>query len=224
MVRWFGPVQLVKAGYTHFFSKMFSRRLDTYHDECLTQRLKKVYDYSCHYHVDTDGNLGPDRSMPRDEIWIDYISDTGEGWNSTFTIAYYESQDPLLIDRSERSFPRGDVLIFGGDQVYPGASEAEYYKRLVIPFESVLLNKGTSNQPHLFAIAGPRDRHDGLVSFKQLFCSGRGFAGRHAPQSTGYFALKLPHQWWLVGLDFRQLTDTNSDQTSYFRYSRGLAN
>ena len=41
----------------------------------------------------------------------------------------------------------------------------------------------------------------GLGSFVNLFCHGRSIGAYRTPQSRSYFALRLPGNWWLVGVD-----------------------
>jgi hypothetical protein len=55
--------------------------------ECGTNGLTSFghYDYS-------------DQQAP---FWIDYISDTGDGWDATYTVAYHAAQDKLTLAPSE---------------------------------------------------------------------------------------------------------------------------
>ena len=40
------------------------------------------------------------------------------------------------------------------------------------------------------------------------------FLGASAPQDRTYFAARLPHRWWLLGLDFATGTDIDRDGPS----------
>ena len=44
------------------------------------------------YERDSEGRYVLDCAKPRDEIWFDYVADTGGGWNSTYAIAYHLTQ------------------------------------------------------------------------------------------------------------------------------------
>jgi hypothetical protein len=51
----------------------------------------------------------------------------------------------------------------------------------------------------------------------RLFCANRWIAGRRTRQSRSYFALKLPHRWWLIGTDVQLTSDIDVPQVEYFR-------
>src|SRR5262249_42329257 len=105
---------------------------------------------------------------------------------------------------------------FGGDEVYPAASRTEYKQRLVRPYETALRKTGVPH-PHLFAIPGNHDWYDSLVSFSRLFCMKRWFAGWKTQQTRSYFAIKLPHGWWLLGTDVQLGSDVDAPQVEYFK-------
>jgi len=52
-----------------------------------------------------------------------------------------------------------------------------------------------------------------------LFCSdeGRWLGGRTTVQKLSYFAVKLPHDWWLIGTDMQLDSDLDDPQLEYFR-------
>ena len=121
------------------------------------------------------------------------------------------------------TLPRGDVLVFGGDQVYPSPSREEYQRRLVAPFTEAFGEDAPAERPHVYAIPGNHDWYDGLSAFTRLFCSdigGRRFAGWWTRQRRSYFVLKLPHGWWLVGSDAQLQSDIDVPQMEYFRAIR----
>ena len=93
-----------------------------------------------------DGQMLPDHDYAdHDTLWLDYVADTGDGWNATYSVATgrpgcrlfarerrtHAAADPRLgIEEagagpdgaSAIKLPRASVLILGGDQVYPTAS------------------------------------------------------------------------------------------------------
>jgi calcineurin-like phosphoesterase family protein len=208
MVGWYDPSQLLQTAPRVLTSTVFGQNADHRLIEAL---FAGTTDAVCDYRQDDAGKV-------RDEIWMDYVSDTGDGWDSTYTIASVVAQPTLsLNDATGRSHPtqRGKVLIFGGDEVYPTASRDEYARRLVAPYETALHRTAAPN-PHVFAVPGNHDWYDNLVSFTRLFCSKQWFAGWQAPQSRSYFALRLPHGWWLIGTDVQLGSDIDGPQVEYF--------
>jgi hypothetical protein len=138
-------------------------------------------------------------------------------------VAYAVSQPSLELEApagARYKTERGDVLVFGGDQVYPASSRQEYQSRLVAPYEQAFGEANPPEAPHVFAIPGNHDWYDGLSAFTRLFCSaigGRWFAGWVTRQCRSYFALKLPGGWWLLGSDGQLQSDLDTPQIEYFR-------
>ena len=174
------------------------------------------------YEQDRNGRFVIDRSKPRDEISIDYVADTGDGWDSTYAVAYYLTLPHLdfaVPPAEDGHTKRGEILIFGGDQVYPMASRKDYQERLVKPYESVLPETDRAH-PFLFVTPGNHDWYDSLVSFSRLFCSRDWFAGWLTRQSRSYFALRLPHNWWFIGVDVQLSSDLDGAQIKFFKRVR----
>lgn len=208
MVRWFDPSQLIQTAGQVFISAIFGRHSDFRLMEATTPTTNPFVDYT-KYEDET----------PRNEIWIDYVADTGDGWNSTYSIAYYVAQAKLIVEDSlkqKHQTERGNILVFGGDEVYPTPSRKEYEERLLNPYETAL-PQTTSPHPDVFAIPGNHDWYDSLVSFTRIFCAKEWFAGWKAPQQRSYFALKLPHGWWLIGTDIQLDSDIDKPQVEYFK-------
>src|SRR5205085_933929 len=133
-----------------------------------------------------------------DEFWIDYIADVGDGWDSTYTMAYHLTQPQLNFNQNLKydekgatTTNRGNLLIFGGDEVYPTASFEAYEQRLVKPYETAFSPKISDTSPTVFAIPGNHDWYDSLVSFSHIFCEHLPFAGWKTLQDRSYFAIKL---------------------------------
>jgi hypothetical protein len=156
-----------------------------------------------------------------DELWLDYIADSGDGFDATTTIASVAARDSLTLSSPAGDEPAGVhetragvVLVLGGDQAYPFATMEEYRNRLVGPFRSVL--PWTWNPRWLFAIPGNHDWYDGLASFVKQFCQGRWIGGWRSTQTRSYFALALPHNWHLWAVDVALGTDVDTGQLDYF--------
>lgn len=130
----------------------------------------------------------------KDELWFDFIADTGDGGNSTYAVARLLAQPLLVInsDDSRLTFPRGQLLLVGGDLAYPNPSSFSYERRFFCPFEYALqppawykpehialekpeLPLGVSELrryrgPQCFMIPGNHDWFDGLNTFIRYIC------------------------------------------------------
>ena len=221
MVHWFDPGQLLRTGVKSLVSLLVGEHSDQRIVQALAARRQAYYNHAIHYR---DGRRGPQPrpEAPRDELWIDFACDTGDGFNPTYAIAYAMAQPVLTIDGPSGpiALPRGDVLVFGGDEVYPTPSREEYQRRLVAPYAAAFGGQEPAERPHVYAIPGNHDWYDGLSAFTRLFCSdigGRRFAGWWTRQRRSYFVLKLPHRWWLVGSDGHLHSDLDVPQIEHFR-------
>lgn len=208
MVGWYDPKQLTRTAFDVLFSTLFGRHADFRAIEALgTPNINpKDFDYT------DDGK--------RKEIWIDYVADVGDGWNSTYAVAYHLAQPRLLLrdeQGNQHHTERGAILVFGGDAVYPVASRTEYRQRLVAPYETALPEDSVDPAPDAYAIPGNHDWYDSLVSFTRQFCGRDSFAGWKTRQRRSYFALKLPQGWWLLGTDMQLDSDIDRAQVDYFR-------
>jgi hypothetical protein len=202
MVRWYDPSQLARTGVDVLLSTILAERSDPRPLESLATGAQPSFDYRC-----LEG-------QERREMWIDYVADVGDGWNSTYAIASCLARAELTLGGA--ATPRGDVLVFGGDEVYPVASRAAYRLKLKAPYESALPTLPDHN-PHAFAIPGNHDWYDSLVSFTRLFCARDWLGGWWLPQRRSYFALRLPHNWWLLGTDIQLGSDIDKPQVEYFQ-------
>jgi hypothetical protein len=170
---------------------------------------------------------------------FDFVADTGDGWDATVAVA-----DLMLrksLDLGTVTLPRPKVAIFGGDLVYPVASRLEYKRRFIGPFNYAAYRNGEpwyyaeekealqddTKTPRVFAIPGNHDWYDGLTAFWSLFCrarirpDGKKDAGLFvgpwlAKQQRSYFALKLPDDWWVWGIDVQLSGWPDTPQRRYF--------
>jgi hypothetical protein len=160
----------------------------------------------------------PDLSAD-EEIWIDYAADVGDGFNSTYAIAHELAKDTLLLDdRGEVQVThRGRILVMGGDQVYPTATEYRYHDRFIGPYRAALPWTPPQASPGMFVIPGNHDWYDGLTTFMRLFCRGRWVGGWATEQVRSYFAIKLPARWWLWGIDIQFDSYIDEPQLRFFQ-------
>jgi len=222
MVGWFDPARLLRTGLATLVSKLVGRRSDARVTLALAAEARTPYDLR-----DAAG---------ADGLWLDYVCDTGDGWNPTYAIAYALAQPRLDLHGAPGAPPhvtrRADVLVFGGDQVYPAPSRAEYERRLVLPYATAFPPPAPRrpyadpdlgsrrSRPQVYAVPGNHDWYDGLSAFIRLFCTdvgGRSFGGWRTRQARSYFALRLPGRWWLLGVDSQLQADLDTPQIEYFR-------
>ncbi|MCA1693188.1 MAG: hypothetical protein LC733_13715, partial [Actinobacteria bacterium] len=109
----------------------------------------------------------------------------------------------------------GDILVMGGDEVYPAGDAEEYENRFVGPFRAALPWTDPPS-PDLYALAGNHDWYDGLTSFVRIFCQKKWLGGRETHQTRSYFAVQLPHRWWLWGIDIQFDSYIDEPQLRYF--------
>jgi hypothetical protein len=117
-------------------------------------------------------------------------------------------------------------MILGGDQVYPVASAKEYRERMEGPFFAARANReNPAESIPVYALPGNHDWYDGLTSFMRLFGQKNRWVGQwRAIQTRSYFAIKLPHRWWIWGVDVQLESDLDPAQMGYFKhYARFLA-
>ncbi|HEX3394044.1 MAG TPA: hypothetical protein VHS52_05905 [Acidimicrobiales bacterium] len=200
MVRWLDPHQLADTAARVLLSGIFSSYADNRELQALTP------------------SEVTDRSEPGPSgLWLDYVADLGDGWNSTYTVARLLAAEGLELgwEGETHLTERGRILVMGGDQVYPVPKRAEYENRMLGPYRSAL-PCATEDGPELFAIPGSHDWYDGLVNFTSIFCHGRWIGGWKTRQHRSYFALKLPSGWWLWGIDVQFGAHLDDAQLEYF--------
>ena len=217
MVNWYDPPRLASTAVRVIVSTVFGEFAD-----------RREAMGSANDHLPDTVDATQDYSNRNEDIWLDYIADTGDGWNSTYAMARLLAEDALQIGTD--TLPRADVVIMGGDQVYPTASRLDYYNRMQMPYDTAAKDKWSDDkQPDVYAIPGNHDWYDGLSSFMGIFASrraavgkpdakGRIIGGRATRQTRSYFALKLPGNIWLWGTDLQLSGYTDQPQIAFFDY------
>jgi hypothetical protein len=220
-VRWYDPGVLVRVGIRDVISGVFGEYADQRLMQAATDPIKgrkeliERYDY---------------RRMvdPSEACWVDYIADVGDGFGPTHGMATLLAAKELSLDNDEK-LPAGRILILGGDQCYPQATHEEYEERFVLPYATALPpfdEKDRSKERPLFALPGNHDWYDGLGAFDNLFCqnrdsllerNGRRIGGWRCQQHRSYWAIRLPHNWWLWGVDIQFSKYLDAAQENYFR-------
>jgi hypothetical protein len=228
MVSWYDPRLLARVGIRTIVSSVFGqyadqRLMQAVTDPCDDKELCQRYDYS-----GADVPAGAENAQNRIALddsgafWIDYVADVGDGFESTYATAYLLAQDSLDV-RGAGKLRHGEILIMGGDQCYPQATREEYKKRLLQPFNWAFSVREPDRK--LFAIPGNHDWYDGLNAFDSLFCSSRDklsntkgniIGGWRCQQHRSYWALRLPHNWWIWGADIQFSKYLDTAQVNYF--------
>ncbi|WCJ35383.1 Calcineurin-like metallo-phosphoesterase superfamily protein [Euphorbia peplus] len=185
------------------------------------------------------GDLLYDHFSDKDDLWFDFMADTGDGGNSSYAVARLLAQPSIkLPGKDSITLPRGNLLLIGGDLAYPNPSAFTYEKRLFSPFECALqppswykqdhvavnkpeLPNGVSelkkyDGPQCFIIPGNHDWFDGLHTFMRYICHKSWLGGWFMPQKKSYFALQLPKRWWVFGLDLALHNDIDVYQFKFF--------
>ena len=148
-----------------------------------------------------------------DDLWIDYLSDTGDGFDAVYTLAWLLSHEELTVDDAPTR--AGRLLVLGGDETYPTASDVQYRDRLVGPLRAAVPQRPEPAR-QLLAIPGNHDWYDGLGAFARRFVQGGWIGGWRTAQRRSYWSVRLPHGWWLWGVDIALEERVDHPQVEYF--------
>src|SRR4051794_9459455 len=213
-VRWLAPAQLLRTAVQVGLASAFS----TFTDKRELQRTFPADPLA----------LAPD---PDGGCWIDFMADTGDGFDSTYTVASLLAVEQLMVtgpDGERHQLPRGRLLVLGGDEVYPTASSERYEDRLKGPLRTALRaddvrpavevgGEARPGAPLLLALPGNHDWYDGLTAFLRVFGQQRRIGGWQTVQGRSYFVMQLPGGWWLAGLDSQLGSEIDDPQLDFFR-------
>lgn len=205
MVGWYNPPQLLRTGAFVLVSQQFALHSDNREIQALATPYAGYHDYRVDWSKSED-------------IWMDFIADCGDGWNSTYAVAREFAKERLPVtfpDGKEVVLNRGKILIFGGDLIYPTPTGQGYDDRLLKPYFDALPPE-PAGWPDVWALPGNHDWYDSLASFRRLFCTEQEFGPWKTRQRLSYFAAKLPHGWWVFGVDVQLLHDIDQRQLQYF--------
>jgi len=198
MVGWFDISQLAKTGVKSVISGVFGTFADK--RETLGALNEEIcFDYSS-----------------SKELWIDYMSDTGDGFDSTYTMAHLLAQKELKVDGIADSLPASKILILGGDQVYPSATRSDYKNRFEGPFDSAFPRNKGIDEREMFVVPGNHDWYDGLNNFSKLFLQNRTLGNWKTCQNRSYFAIKVTDDVWIWAIDIQLDADIDHPQMNYF--------
>jgi hypothetical protein len=207
-VAWYNPLVLLRSAKEMIASGDFIRNFDR--RELFTGDFDIVDQAKDH-----DG----------EDFWWDFMSDSGDGGNASYTVARAMQSanlpvtfaDGIVAEDIEASLPGAKLLVLGGDLAYPGASTEEYQYRFIEMWEAAKPNNEKSNLT-VVSIPQNHDWFDNISSFSRHFVGEytNHFLQAHTPQNRSYFATRLPHDWWILGLDFALVGDLDRMQYEAF--------
>jgi hypothetical protein len=212
MTHWFNPALLGKLLLNVIVSQTFGQyadrrlmvaALDTVPPDELQRRAEK--------HTFAKDGEGA--------VWIDFVADLGDGFDATYAVASLLARENLDVDGV--TLPRGQMLIMGGDEVYPAATAAAYKNQLRAPYAFALRDpdRGADDGIPVYAIPGNHDWYDGLVHFLAFFCRAKPWhlGGWRSQQRRSYFAVKVTDKWWVWCTDIQLADDMDQPQVDYFK-------
>lgn len=213
MTHWFRPWLLLRLLNNVIVSSIFGQyadrrliiaALDTVGPKALYERATAL---KSRLKPDSDG-----------AVWIDWIADLGDGFDSTYAMASLLARKELTV--GDLVLPRGQVLIMGGDEVYPTAGKDAYENQLRQPYAWAFPDhdpKSDDGVP-VFAIPGNHDWYDGLVIFLALFCREKHWhlGGWRSQQRRSYFAAQITDKWWVWATDIQLADNMDQPQHDYF--------
>jgi hypothetical protein len=250
-VQWYDPSQLMDTAQRETESETFQINADrrlTY-TEWNNKQLEKVVTYKQF----TNKDFPPKNDNKDEGFWLDFVADTGDGGNATYSIAEKIFSSTLTNigttawpnlaqkdkDLITNGLPRADLLVLGGDLVYPVANEEAYKTRFydilndalpIIQSERDIYDNAfwdedseterlRKKERGVIAFPQNHDWYDNLSSFTCLFANEKRetFLDMECPQTQSYHAVQLPYGWWLFGLDFGLSGDIDVYQFEYFK-------
>jgi hypothetical protein len=206
MVSWLSPSVLIVAALRVVVSSLFGQYAD-----------KRDFQAALDPHPGPPLTYGP-ADEEDGALWLDFVADLGDGFEATYAMACLLGRRRLELGDggSQYSLPRGRALVMGGDEVYPVATREEYENRFRGPYAAACPTSAAP-APDLLAIPGNHDWYDGLTNFLRIFCAKREIGAWQTRQSRSYFAIQLPHRWWLLAIDIQLDTYIDDPQMAYFK-------
>jgi hypothetical protein len=130
------------------------------------------------------------------ELWFDWMSDCGDGFNPSYQVARMLAQPSLRVHLRRRSsnvpgllqLPRAKLLLLGGDLAYPSPTPDSYETRFFRAFQCAL-PPPLSYDPAAISVQKPLGGLDGLRSYDGPQCFA--IPGNHDCQSTPHLTPSL---------------------------------
>ena len=202
MVDWLAPGQLIQTGIKAVVSDIFGAYADKRDVmAALYPKSEITGDYS-----------------NKNELWIDYAADLGDGFDATYTVAWLLAKKQLAVRYGEQTL-QAPPRRCAGDGRRPGLPDRQL-RRVLQPAAEAL-----PGRPAPCARAGSAGslRHPRqprlvrrAVELQPDLLPEKWIGGRKTQQRRSYFAVKLPHNWWLWGIDIQLEGFIDEPQLRYF--------
>jgi hypothetical protein len=227
-IAWLRPVQLVRTVYHAWLRRLGSEYIDRREMFAALDPRIRFSDTSPSPPSTLKTGDSIDALVERPEadenqsLWIDFVADVGDSWEATYAVASMlvdpdlgKKLQPSTNDEVFADMRPADIVVLGGDLVYPAPSRNGYRRRLRAPFAAA--RPGMPARDCILAIPGQRDWFDGLTNFVRELCQTRCLGSWHLVQRRSYFAVKLIKGWWLWGIDIALDTRIDPPQLGFFR-------
>ena len=148
MVSWYDPRLLARIGVRTIISSVFGQYADQRLIQAVTDSVRRqgpVHPLRLQRPERDRPEPAHRRRRERRRSGSTTSPTSGDGFESTYTIAYLLAQDSLDVRQAGR-LRHGEVLIMGGDQCYPQATREEYKKRLLTPYNWAFTVQGPGPQ------------------------------------------------------------------------------
>ena len=164
MVSWYAMMLLATAFDMLVAFKIFLGRFDARKMQVALQNEKRgfgagpinfaegVFDFSHCKHTSNK------RVSNEEGFWFDWVSDVGDGFNSSYQVSRVLAQPNLDVIKADSSssrhcgrmtLPRGKLLINGGDLAYPDPTPYTYENRFFRTFEDALPPPPSFRKEHI---------------------------------------------------------------------------
>src|SRR5262245_23714697 len=153
---------------------------------------------------------------------VDYITECGDSFASTYSMAYLIATQ--AVKGQAQVIEPGTMLVLGVNSPSRAPSLAQYEQALITPYARAYTTHAKSRRV-LFGVPGFHQSAAAMAHFDELFCSARSratrglglsFGGWDTHQHHRYFAVPLPHRWWIWGVDVRYGEPLETEQFNYF--------
>lgn len=128
-----------------FLGRFDARTQQTKSEALMTRAMDLRTEEDCFVGIDClrkryPGCIFECEKMDREDLWIDFAADTGDGFNSSYHVSRMLAQPTLICrtGKNKKILPRGSHLVIGGDLAYPDPSPDSYEKRFFRTFEDAL--------------------------------------------------------------------------------------
>ncbi|MGI9604971.1 MAG: metallophosphoesterase family protein [Acidimicrobiales bacterium] len=144
--------------------------------------------------------------------WFDYVSDTGDGFEATATVAHALAAPAIELEWGGRSVEtrRGALLVHGGDMAYPAGTDQVYRDRFIGPYAAML--PAADPAIPMVAIPGNHDLYDGLHAWARLMSGESAIGGWRTAQNRSWFFEQVSPQWWVLGVDMQRGGEIDDEQ------------